>query len=175
MSPTETKDTREHKVTCHYGLPDYYKDYKRNSKDPVDKTLYSKVLKDYLQATRDGISTFGKTFNFPERMGRIEMRKSKRAVKVDKEGKIVNNLPINWKETKKLWEENKEAEKKKVKIRYTNEHTNGYVFRPVYIKNTANYKNKTVYKLSINRALRRGSYLSIMNKRFDAFLLGPED
>ena len=163
-------ESREHKVKCNYGLPQYYKAYKKNSKDPKSSKVYSAVLKDYLNANRNAVFNFGYIYVLPQRMGRIEIRKNKAEVKIDKNGKIINKLAPNWQATKRLWAENKEAKKKKIVIKYTNEHTDGYIFRPRYIKNTANYKNKSIYRMQVNREMRRNTNSAIMNKRLDAFL-----
>lgn len=171
MNQTETRD---HKVKCHYGIKDYYNSYKKSSKKPVSSKLYSAILKEYLKLNQINISLFGYIFNLPKRLGRIELRKIKREVKI-KDGKIINNLPINWKGTKKLWSENPEAAKKKVKLRYSNEHSGGYVYRIVYVKYTANYKNKSIYKMQLNREMRRNTEKSILNKKVDAFLLIPNN
>lgn len=165
-------ETRNHKIKCHYGINDYAKYYKQNENE-VDTNTFKSVLKDFLNAIRIEISTKSYTFRLPQRMGRVEIRKSKKEIKVDENGKIINKLVINWKATNKLWAENEEAKRKKIKIRYTNEHTNGYVFRPVYIKNTANFKNKSLYKMSVNREMRRATAPAIINKKMDAFLLNP--
>jgi hypothetical protein len=165
-------ETREHKIKCHYGMTDYWKYYKNNTEDPVSNLKFRKVFRDLMNANRNAISNFAYMFILPCRLGRIEIRKIKKEVKIDpKTGKIINKLVPNWQATKKLWKENPEAKAKKIILRYTNEHTNGYVFRPRYIKNTANFKNKTVYKMSINRELRRNTEPAIVNKRIDAFLL----
>lgn len=166
--------TRVHKIKCDFGITDYYKFYKSISKDPVIASMYKDILREYLDSIRDLISKKGYIYRFPQRMGRIEIRKTKKEVKIGKNGEIINKLPINWKKTNELWAENEIAKEKKIKIRYTNEHTNGYVFRPVYMKNTANYKNKSIYKMSINREMRRNTAGPIMSKALDAFLLSPE-
>lgn len=152
-------------------MVNYYKHYKKNSKKPLDNNTYSKVLKEYLKEMNIAISQEGYSFKIPQRLGKIELRKNKREVKVDENGNIINHLSINWQATKKLWEENIEAKIKKIKIRYLNEHTNGYVFKIVYMKHSANFKNKSVYKMSLNREMRRSTEKPIINNKIDAFLL----
>jgi len=163
---------RNHKVKCQYGMTDYWNYYKSNSENPVKNLLFRKVFRDYLNANRNAVSNFAYIYRLPHRMGRIEIRKTKKEIKIDPNtGELINKLPINWQATKKLWIENEEAKEKKIKIRYTNEHTDGYIFRPKYMKNTANFKNKSVYKMSVNRELRRNTEPAIISKRIDAFLL----
>lgn len=165
------QDKRKHKIKCDYGTSHYYKAYKESFMEAVPNSVYSKILNDFLSQMRDSISQEGYIFNIPQRLGRIELRKNKREVTIDKDGNIKNTLPPNWKATKKLWESNEEARIKKTKIRYINEHTDGYVFRLYYIKNKANFKNKTIYKMSINRAMRRATEQPIITHKLDAFLL----
>ena len=98
------------------------------------------------------------------------MRKVKTEVKIGDDGKVINNLPVNWRETRKLWEENQAAKIKGTKIRYTNEHTDGHTFRIFYIRSKANYKNKSMYKLQFNREMKRQLSTSIFAGRIDAFL-----
>lgn len=168
MSQTET---RNHRIKCDYGMPDYYRFYKDTSKSPKSNKVFSDVVRDYLDANRTAVYSKAYIYVLPQRLGRIEIRKMKREVIIDKEGKVINKLLINWKETKKLWSENKEAKERKIKIRYTNEHTDGYVFRPIYMKNTANFKNKSIYKLKVNRDMARKTEPAIVSKKIDAFLL----
>lgn len=168
-----TTDSRTHKVKCHFGLGDYFKFYNKDTTNPKDKKIFNEVLKDYLKMNQELISIKAYIFMLPQRMGRIEMRKSKKEVFIDKEGNVVNKLVPNWKETRALWEENAEAKLKKIIIRYVNTHTQGYVFRLRYIKNSANFKNKSLYKMQLNREMRRATSNSIITKKVDAFLLIP--
>jgi len=165
------QDKRNHKIKCHHGMNSYYKHYKETTKNPISKQLYTAIVKEFLNDIRDEISTNGYTFKLPQRLGKIELRKSKRTIKFDKEGNLINNLSINWKETNKLWKENLEAKIKKTKVRYTNEHTDGYVYKLVYLKYIANFKNKSLYTMSLNREMRRATAQPIINHKIDAFLL----
>lgn len=166
-------ETRNHKVKCQFGIKEYYKFYSNTSKDPVNSQLYSKVLKEYLKMNASLISGSGYQFKLPQRLGRIELRKVKKEVTINKDGDIVNKLVPNWKKTNQLWKENPIAKENKVIIRYVNEHTNGFIFKLVYLKYNANFKNKSVYKMLINRAMRRNTSDSIITKKVDAFLLIP--
>lgn len=164
-------DKRNHKVISHYGKNDYYKHYCKTTINPVSKKIWDKVLMEYLSSVANLISQEGCVFNLPSRLGKMELRKVKKEVSLDKNGNIKNTLNINWKETKELWKTNIKAKEKNIKIRYINKHTDGYSFKIVYIKYTANYKNKSVYKMSINREMRRSTGKPILNNKLDAFLL----
>ena len=171
MSPI---DKREHKVKCDYGANDYVRYYTKTTEDPLDPKVARGIMNDYLSSIRDLISNKGYTFEIPENCGRIEIRKVKREMELDENGKIINKLPINWKATNKLWAENDKAKERKIKIRYTNEHTEGFIFFPYYIKRYATFKNKGLYKMQINREMSRNTFNGIMSKKIDAFLLFKE-
>ena len=108
--------------------------------------------------------------NYDYYIGKIELRKLKTEVKIAEDGSIINNLPVNWKATRELWAESESAKEKKTKIRYTNEHTEGYTFRIFYRTSKANFKNKSIYKMKLNRTLKRQLSQSIFAGRIDAFL-----
>lgn len=165
------QDKRNHKVKSDYGKNDYYKHYSNTVENPVSKELWDNVLMDYLNSINEMISQKGYVFRIPCRLGTIELRKIKKEVKLDQNGNVINTFNVNWKETKKLWLENPKAKEKGIKIRYVNKHSDGYSFRIVYIKKSATFKNKSVYKMLINREMRRSTEKPIMNKELDAFLL----
>lgn len=156
-----------------FGTNDYYKHYKDSLtkyQNPVSRKVYGEILKEFNGFVRDGLSNKGIGYVFPHGLGRMELRKSKQEVFIDDNGDVKNFLPVNWKETRKLWNENPAAKEKKVKIKYTNEHTGGYTFRIVYQRSRANYKNKSVYKIRFNREMKRNLSKSIFQGRIDAFL-----
>ena len=163
--------SRNHKIKTDYGMNDYYRFYKKKSgnKD-VSAAVFGSVIREFNGHIRDRLSKKGAGYIFPFRIGRIELRKIKTEVKIDSEGNIVNNLPTNWRETWKLWNEHPNAKEKGVRIRYTNEHTKSHTFRIFYMKSKANFKNKSIYKMQFNRQMKRELSKSIFAGRIDAFL-----
>lgn len=160
------------KIPAHYGMNDYYNFFKEMYKSDISKKKYNKIISEYNEA-------MGKllieelTHTLPNRMGKLEILKDKRKVYENKEGKIINNKPIDWKATNNLWNNNQAAKDKKILIRHENKHTNGYVFRIYYNKSTANYKNKTVYSFSPIRTLKRSITKRIADyskKKYDTFI-----
>jgi len=165
------EDNRRHKVKTHFGMYDYFKFYsKKKGTKKISRTLYGDIIKEFNGHVRDRLSLKGAGYIFPYRLGKIELRKVKTEVKIDEDGKIINNLPVNWRATRALWTENSRAEEKGIKIRYTNEHTEGHTFRIFYIRSKANYKNKSIYKMQFNRQMKRQLSNSIFAGRIDAFL-----
>ena len=165
-----TEDNRKHKVKTDYGMKDYHRFYVKKTGHKVDSKLYGEVIKEFNGHVRDRLSLRGAGYVFPFKIGKVELRKVKREVKVGEDGKIINRLPINWKETRKLWREHPGTKERGVKMRFTNEHTDGYTFRIFYIKSNANYKNKSIYKMQFNRQMKRQLSRSIFAGRIDAFL-----
>lgn len=165
------EDKRKHRVKTDFGNYDYYKYFLSKHDSPViTRSVFGQIIKEFNVHVRDRVSTKGAEYTFPYRIGKLELRKLKTEVKIDDQGNIVNNLPINWRDTRKLWEENAQAREKKTKIRYTNEHTEGYTFRIFYKTSKANFKNKSIYKMKVNRTLKRQLSSSIFAGRIDAFL-----
>lgn len=167
----QKKENRKHFIKSDYGSDDYYNYFKKNNKnDPITRKQFGEILKEFNSHLRDRISSKGAGIIFPARIGRVELRKTKTEVKVDEEGKIVNNLPTNWKATRELWRSNPEAKNKSIKIKFTNEHTGGYTFKVSYLKSKAAFKNKSIYKARFNRTLKRNLSKSIFQGKIDAFL-----
>lgn len=171
MTQQTTEDKRNHRIKSDFGTYDYYKHYLTIAgKNPVDRATFGNIIKEFNSHVRDRISTKGAEYILPRRLGKVELRKVKTEIKFDENGKVVNNLPPNWKATRELWAENKEAKKKGIKVRFTNEHTDGYTFRIWFRKYKANFKNKSIYKMRFNRDMKRKLSESIFAGRIDAFL-----
>tara|TARA_R110002051_G_scaffold301262_2_gene369010 strand:+ start:408 stop:914 length:507 start_codon:yes stop_codon:yes gene_type:complete len=165
------EDKRLHRIKTDYGNYDYYKHFIANtSGNSVTRATFGQIVKDFNGHVRDRISTKGAEYTLPCKIGKIELRKLKTEVKIAEDGSIINNLPVNWKATRELWAESESAKEKKTKIRYTNEHTEGYTFRIFYRTSKANFKNKSIYKMKLNRTLKRQLSQSIFAGRIDAFL-----
>ena len=162
---------RDHKVKSDYGSLDYYRFFKKNNKDQdISRTLFTSIIRDYNEFLSHNLTVNGSGLILPCKIGKVEIRKRKTGLTIDKDGNITNDLPVNWQETRKLWNSNDKERKKRTKIRFTNEHTGGHTFRIVYFRSTANYKNKSVYKLQFNRDMKRNLSKSIFEGRIDAFI-----
>ena len=168
---TDQQDKRNHYVKSDYGVNDYYRAFCKENKDvKVSRLEYGQIIRSFNTHLRDRLATKGAGFILPCRMGIVELRKMKTEVKINEEGNVVNNLSTNWKATRDLWKSNPGSKEKGVKIKFTNEHTNGHTFRVSYLKGKATYKNKSIYKIRFNRTLKRTLSKSIFQGRIDAFL-----
>lgn len=164
-------EVRVHKVKVDYGVNDYYSDFKKKNKESkVTRKIYGSVIKEFNSFQRDRLSNKGVEINMPSRLGKIELRKNKSEIRINEDGTVKNNLPVNWKDTRKLWIENEFAKEKKIKVRYTNEHTGGYSFKVFFYKRRATFKNKSIYGMRFNRKLKRDLSDSIFKGKIDAFI-----
>tara|TARA_R110000803_G_scaffold112187_1_gene180532 strand:+ start:197 stop:700 length:504 start_codon:yes stop_codon:yes gene_type:complete len=163
-------ENRNHLIKCDYGANDYYKYFTENNLEKVSRSLYGQVIKEFNGFLRDRMSDKGADIVLPFRLGRAELKKKKTEVKIDEDGKVINNLPTNWKATRDLWKENAEAKEKNIKIKFTNEHTGGYTFKISYLKGRATFRNKSIYKIRFNRTLKRNLSKSIFKGNIDAFI-----
>lgn len=165
------KDNRLHRIKVDYGSNDYYRFFRRNNPSiNLDRSTYGFILKEFNGHVRDRLSLKGAEYIFPNKIGKMELRKIKTEVIVGDNGKIINKLPINWRDTRILWDSNPVAKEKRLKVRYDNEHTDGFTFRILFIKSKANFKNKSIYKMKFNRIMKRNLSRSIFDGRIDAFL-----
>lgn len=162
---------RIHKNKADYGIKDYYKFYKQ--KYNKENKNYTKIIGEFNKELIELILNSDLVYQLPFLGMEIMIRKEKRNI-VIKDGKVYNPNPIDFKATKDLWDKSPEAKEKRLKIRYTNYHTSGYVFRVYLKKFKSRIKNRSFYKIKVNREFARG-----INKRihdpnkeaFDAFLL----
>lgn len=166
----KVSNERHHKVNNSYGSKDafhYYRKIKPNdSKYVLTDCQYLKIIRLINDELRKSLIE-GKDVLLPERMGRLELRKSKNSIKfVD--GKLKTNLPVNWDATLKLWYNNPSSKNKKQLVRQETIET----YRVYYNKNKANYNNKSFYEFSTNREIKVGLKKNIKLNKIDAFTYG---
>lgn len=106
----------------------------------------------------------GLDIKLPHRMGSLELRKCINKIDYDN-GKVKENLPIDWDRTLKLWEEDKDAYNDKVLIKQ--EDLN--VYRVIYKKTKCYYNNISFIKFSLNRHIKTSLKKQIKDNRIDAF------
>lgn len=154
-------------------MPQFYKYYKKNCKNPVSSVLFNKIITDYNKGIVNLIINESMDYTIPYLNFEITIRKYKKKLKIVN-GKLINNVPPDWKATKELWAKDPEAKEKKLVIRLNNSHTSGYVFRIYLKKFKSTTKNKNVYKFLPNRDFKRNLSKRIKDTNkdnFDAFLL----
>ena len=136
----------------------------KDSKYNITSSQYNKIVKEFHQLIVKDILK-GEDFILFERLGTIGVRKNKIKIKVDVNGVVQTNAPIDFKATNDLWDENPEAKEKKILIRHINHHTKKYIHRWYWDKGDANFRCKSAYSFIPSRT----------NKRLLATVLKDED
>ena len=132
---------------------------------PITEKEFGVIIKTINSYLRDQLVQ-GKDVVLPARMGTLEIRKFEAKLSF-KDGKVVTNLPINWKRTLDLWYEDDDAKESKTLIRQEDRTR----FGVHYDKSSANYNNKVFYKFIPGRSVKLGLKENIINNRLDACLL----
>lgn len=164
--------SRTHKIKGGYGINNFYKFYK-SKYNKVDEKTYKKIIDEFNQIVIDNMLNEGLNYIIPFLNLELTIRKDKRKPKI-KNGKLINNRPVDFKATNKLWKENPEAKEKKLLIRHNNSHTSGYVFRIYCKKFKSPIKNRSLLKFRPMRGFKRALAKRINNTNkdnFDCFLL----
>lgn len=166
-------DTRIHKNTRDYGLPDYYRYYTKKYNSDIDRNTFNKIITEFNEELIQLIIEESLIFYVPHIGIEIMIKKDKRKPRIVN-GKLINNVPPDWKATNELWEKDPEARTKKIVVRHNNSHTSGYVFRIYCKKANTKIKNRGLFKFKPNRKFQRtlSKRIKDPNKdNFDAFLL----
>lgn len=128
-----------------------------------------KAIRRYFELCIDDL-TRGNHIYFGAKLGNLYVVKEKREIKYDPEtDQIINTLPVNIAETLKLWKARPELRKKKF-IRYTNEHSDGYMYRLKYEVSMATFKGKQYYNFKYSKPVREKLNENINNKNIEVFL-----
>lgn len=159
-----------------YGMRDYYNFYikkysKLGDKYDLDSNTYNSIISEHNSFVADLITDDVIDYKIPHFLGVLGVRKYKPKFEIEADGKIINKLPVNPIETAKLWEKDPQAKINKTFVRYTNKHSNGYVFSVYYFKSKAKFKNKKIYWLLPKRAIKRKVARNVKENLIDAFLL----
>lgn len=141
--------------------------------DNISKKDLNRAVAMYFELCREDLA-LGNKINLQNKLGNLYLKKEKREVYLDENGEIVNKLPINIRETAKLWREKPEL-KNKTFVRYVNDHTENHLFSLHYEVGKAVFKNKSVYNFIFNRGLKSELSENIFDKKVDAFLKKYKD
>lgn len=145
-------EIRKHRTISHYGTEDYYKYYKEQG-GTLTYSKYAKILRRFNVLIGEVIVNNEYSYKLPAKLGIITVKKVKTFIKfVD--GKVKTNLPIDYKETNKLWEIDPVAKSERRRIYIENKHSNGYKYKFVYNKTYSNYVNRSIYFMQFNRQLK---------------------
>lgn len=157
------------KVTNSNGTKEAWRWIKKNKwlniGQPITELQLGTIVKAINNTIQDQLME-GKDVPLPKRMGRLEIRKFKASIDY-KDGKVVTNLPVDWKRTLDLWWEDEESKKAKTLVRFENLER----FAIYYNKGYANYTNKSFYRFIPTRTFKKRLRNKIVNEGFDALIL----
>ena len=161
--------SRNHKVKNSIGVYDIYKHIRKNKwydiGQPITEHQFYTIIRQVNNVLADNLLK-GNDIVFPNKMGRLEVRKFKPIIRFDN-NKLTVRLPIDWDRTLKLWSEDEEAYKERTLVKMEEKE----IFKVCYNKTRADFQNKGFYQLQINRDLKIALKKKIKLGNFDAFLL----
>ena len=161
--------SRNHKVKNSIGVYDIYKHIRKNKwydiGQPITEHQFYTIIRQVNNVLADNLLK-GNDIVFPNKMGRLEVRKFKPIIRFDN-NKLTVRLPIDWDRTLKLWSEDEEAYKERTLVKMEEKE----IFKVCYNKTRADFPNKGFYQLQINRDLKIALKKKIKLGNFDAFLL----
>ena len=161
--------SRNHKVKNSIGVYDIYKHIRKNKwydiGQPITEHQFYTIIRQVNNVLADNLLK-GNDIVFPNKMGRLEVRKFEPIIRFD-DNKLTVRLPIDWDRTLKLWSEDEEAYKERTLVKMEEKE----IFKVCYNKTRADFPNKGFYQLQINRGLKIALKKKIKLGNFDAFLL----
>ena len=161
--------SRNHKVKNSIGVYDIYKHIRKNKwydiGQPITEHQFYTIIRQVNNVLADNLLK-GNDIVFPNKMGRLEVRKFEPIIRFDN-NKLTVRLPIDWDRTLKLWSEDEEAYKERTLVKMEEKE----IFKVCYNKTRADFPNKGFYQLQINRDLKIALKKKIKLGNFDAFLL----
>lgn len=147
------RGSKKMKVTNSWGTYAIYKHMRKNHWYDIGRPLkekeYYAIIGKVNSLLADNIAK-GETVVFPSRMGKLELRKTRRGVDIVN-GKLKITYPIDWHETLRLWYTDEEARKNKTLVR----NESGVVYHVKYDKWDATYENKIFYQFDLNRFTKK--------------------
>ena len=164
------QNTRTHKITNSLGVYDAYKYLRKNKWFNIDRPLTEHEFYQIIRRINNYLAEElinGNDIIFPNRMGKLELRKRNSLPVIDKNGNLKITYAIDWDNTLKLWYDDEEAFNNKILVRIPEKN----IFRVKYNKDTANYENKSFMEFQVNRSIKTRLKQKIKNNEIDAFNL----
>lgn len=163
-------DSEKSRIKSDYNTK-YFVDFvfkRLNKKYGLTYPQISSIISMYHKLAREDYSK-GEPIFFKKRLGNLQLYKEKREVYVNEKGEVINDLPINYRETWKLWKEKPEL-KNKTYIRYVNKHSDGFLFTTSYQLSKARFKYKGIYNFQFNVTLKKMLHKNILEDKVDAYI-----
>ena len=162
------QENRTHKITNSLGNYDAYKYIRKNKWFNIGRPLTEHEFYQIIRRINNYLAeelVNGNDITFPNRMGKLELRKRKSLPVIDKNGSLKVTYAIDWDSTLKLWYNDEEAFNNKTLVKLPEKN----IFRVKYNKDAANYENKSFIEFQINRDIKTRLKQKIKNNEIDAF------
>lgn len=132
----QNKKRTEGKIKGCLGIKQAYKFYKNNYEDIEDYSEFSRIIKECNKELLSKIVNESEVISLPYRLGELQISKFERGFNKPK-----NKWPVDWKKSKELG--------------FIVYYDTPYIYKWVWKKNRAVFKNKTGYKFQANRTAKR--------------------
>ena len=145
--PAREGKTKE-KIKSDINTPEQYKYYLKENCENKDslfyitKHEYTEFLKLFFNEFMEELLFDNTQIQLPYHTGMVSIRKYDQKITI-KDGKIISNLPVDWNSTLKLWDSDEQAKEDKKLVKFLNKNRTIYKF--VYLKSQAKFKNKYFY------------------------------
>lgn len=162
------QNTRTHKITDSLGVYDAYKYIRKHKWFNISRPLTEHEFYQIIRRVNNYLAeelVNGNDITFPNKMGKLELRKRNSLPVIDKNGSLKVTYAIDWDSTLKLWYNDEEAFNNKTLVKLPERN----IFRVKYNKDTANYENKSFMEFQINRDIKTRLKQKIKNNEIDAF------
>lgn len=163
---TKQRGKKNFKVTNSFGVYDVYKLIRKNNWFDIGRPLKEHEFYTIIRSVNKLLAQeliAGNPIIFPQRMGRLELKKHKAGPFIVN-GKLKVSYPIDWKKTLDLWYEDEEARNNKTLIRIME----NVVYTVRYNRYNANYNNQSYYQFALNRNIKKALKESIQNGMTDS-------
>jgi len=123
----------------------------------ISEFKHNKILKECNIEILNLIIKDAFEFNIPFKQGTLRVKKRKVIPRIDKKTNKPNfkSLGVNWGETLKLWSRDEEAKNKKIRVFYSNDHSNNFKYTFFWSKKKSRIKNKYYYGFVPARKVKR--------------------
>jgi len=164
--PSRKRANKKNSYPVAVEIRDVYKFYTKKHGTPLKGGCPSKIFRAVINEFNAWMADElirGVKFVLPVGMGCLEVvEKRQKFVIVDGELKK-DKLPVDWPKTWEYWKTNPKAASEKKLLFYTNEHTNGFKYKPWWDKYNTRIHNLCLYAFKPSRLLSRRLAAHILN------------
>ena len=163
------REPRKHKVRNSLGIRDAFLYVQSNKWLNIGQSLNEQQFQRIIRNVNNLLAKElmnGNSIIFPERMGLVEVRKSKRYVRTNENGKIETNYRVDWDKTLELWSQDSESYQKRKLIRDLDSKN---FFGILYNKTNANFNNKWYFTFKASRTIQRMLAQNIRAGQIEAY------